>query len=202
MEPDTISADFMHTYIRIHENLVAYYVHLLINCFDADPEKVIFAAIFHDHGKYNWPQELFHKTTLTNSDWDIIKMHPKASVDIVLDILPEKKEFLTRGNPSIADIIYLHHEKPDGSGYYGVKDIPVEVAILEIADGFDACLSDRPYRTAMKKEKALSIAVNPFVDYLIHHGYDQNFIKKTLRNTFMRNTITKIALCSPKGGKV
>lgn len=200
MEPEIISADFMHTYVRIHENLVAYYVHLLSKCFDIDYGKIVFAAIFHDHGKYFWPQELFSKPTLTDADWDIVKTHPNASVEAVLKLFPEKKDFILGGSPSIADIIYLHHEKPDGSGYYGVKDIPVEVIVLEIADVFDACLSDRPYRTAMGKEDALNIAVNPFIDYLVHHGYDQDFIKKTLRGTFMSNTITKIALCSPERG--
>ena len=199
MEPDTISADFMHTYIRIHENLVAYYVHLLANCFEVDHSKIVFAAIFHDHGKYAWPQDLFNKNNLTDDDWNIVKMHPKTGIDIVLNLLPEKKEFLFSGSPSVADMIYLHHEKPDGSGYYGVKDIPIEVVLLEIADVFDACLSDRPYRPAMEKEKALSIAISPFVDCLTRYGYNQDFIKKTLMGTFMRNTITKIALCSPKG---
>ncbi len=192
-----IISDFTHTYVRLHENLVAYYVHILSGSLQIDPQKIAFAAIFHDHGKYTWKQDLFHKTNLTDEDWVTIKKHPEISVDIALKFIPERKAFILDGSPSIADIIYLHHEKPDGSGYYGIKDIPLEVAVLEVADVFDACLSDRPYRSAMEKEKALNIAVSPFIDYFVDKGYGQNFIETTLRKTFMQNTITKIAICQP-----
>ena len=196
--------DFIHTYVRLHENLVAYYANVLCQAFEIDPQKAVFAAYFHDHGKYKWDNDLFVKQRLTVEDWNVIKKHPKDGVDVTLNLMSERKHFLLKGSPSIADMIYLHHEKPDGSGYYSVKDIPIEVVILEIADVFDACLSDRPYRPAMGKEESLNIAINPFVNYLACYGYNQDFIKKTLMGTFMHNTITKIALCSPekKGGKL
>jgi HD-GYP domain-containing protein (c-di-GMP phosphodiesterase class II) len=59
----------------------------------------------------------------------------------------------------IPEIVALHHEKLDGSGYpAGLKasDIPLEARILSIADIFDALTApDRPYRTSMPPGRAL-----------------------------------------------
>jgi HD-GYP domain-containing protein (c-di-GMP phosphodiesterase class II) len=60
-------------------------------------------------------------------------------------------------NDSI-DIPYCHHEKWDGTGYpQGLKgeDIPLAARIFAIIDVWDALLSDRPYRAAWPKEKAI-----------------------------------------------
>jgi len=54
----------------------------------------------------------------------------------------------------------LHHEHYDGNGYpFGLKEseIPIESQIIQLADAFDAMTSDRSYRKAMNKEKAINI---------------------------------------------
>lgn len=56
--------------------------------------------------------------------------------------------------------ILHHHERFDGKGYPDGKplsELPLEVAILSIADAFDAMTSDRPYRKAMPKARALDV---------------------------------------------
>lgn len=61
----------------------------------------------------------------------------------------------------VPQIVALHHEKLDGTGYPdGVSgpSIPVEVRILTIADIFDALTSsDRPYRQSLTVERALEV---------------------------------------------
>ena len=156
-------------------------MNLLCSKFEIDPMFVTEAAFLHDHGKYIWDRELFVKKNLTKDDWDIIKQHPKKSVDVALSLYPERKNIIMSGTPSVADLIELHHEKPDGSGYYGVEDIPVETAILSVADVFDACLSDRIYRTSvLSKEEAADIAIKPFKDFLDKHGYSSEVVRDTL----------------------
>ena len=56
------------------------------------------------------------------------------------------------------DIPYCHHEKWDGSGYpRGLKgeEIPLSARIFAVVDVWDAITSDRRYRPAWTKEKAL-----------------------------------------------
>jgi HD-GYP domain-containing protein (c-di-GMP phosphodiesterase class II) len=57
------------------------------------------------------------------------------------------------------DIPYCHHEKWDGSGYpRGLKgqEIPLIARIFAVVDVWDAVTSDRPYRSAWSREKALA----------------------------------------------
>ena len=56
-----------------------------------------------------------------------------------------------------AEIAYYHHEKYDGTGYYGKKgeDIPLSARIVSVADVFDALTSSRSYKTAWTDERAI-----------------------------------------------
>ena len=51
-----------------------------------------------------------------------------------------------------------HHEAWDGTGYPdGLKgeEIPLLARILTVADWYEAMSSDRPYRTALRREEVL-----------------------------------------------
>jgi HD-GYP domain-containing protein (c-di-GMP phosphodiesterase class II) len=57
------------------------------------------------------------------------------------------------------DIPYCHHEKWDGSGYprgLAGDQIPLTARIFAVVDVWDALTSDRPYRKAWPKQKALA----------------------------------------------
>ncbi len=62
---------------------------------------------------------------------------------------------------AVPQIAYAHHEKLDGTGYprgLNSRDIPLPSKMMTIADIYDALTaSDRPYKKAVPKEKALSI---------------------------------------------
>ncbi|MGI9536706.1 MAG: HD-GYP domain-containing protein [Desulfocapsaceae bacterium] len=58
------------------------------------------------------------------------------------------------------DVVRLHHEKYDGSGYpagLSHDKIPLEARIFAIVDAFDALTSRRPYREAVELDRALEI---------------------------------------------
>ena len=60
----------------------------------------------------------------------------------------------------VLPIIRHHHEKRDGSGYpdgLSGEAIPLTARILQLADVYDALTTNRPYRTAVPSEAALSI---------------------------------------------
>lgn len=58
------------------------------------------------------------------------------------------------------EIIRYHHERLNGSGYPdGLRgeEIPLLARIMAVVDMYDALVTDRPYRGAMKQEEALTV---------------------------------------------
>ena len=79
----------------------------------------------------------------------MIKLHSQTGYDILKTI-----EFPW----PIAEIVYQHHEKMNGTGYpRGLKgeDIFMEARILTVADVVEAMASHRPYRAALGIEAAI-----------------------------------------------
>jgi len=185
---------FEYTYIRLHGNFVAYYAVGLANTLEIDPYKIGTAAYYHDYGKHKWPPALFTKKELTEKDWEIIKRHPQDTLDILFSsLVPDiSRAKLLEGAPSVADIIYMHHEKPDGSGYYGIKNMPIEAAIVSIADIFDACLSDRTYKRGVSIGNSLECALSPFRDYLKNKGINPKDIESRLIKMAMKFKFEKV----------
>lgn len=108
-------------------------------------------SLLHDMGKLGVPDHILHKPgSLTDEEWGVMKKHPQLAHDMLYPI-----EYL---RPAL-EIPYCHHEKWDGTGYpRGLKgdDIPVSARLFAIVDVWDALTSDRPYRSAWTKEKALA----------------------------------------------
>lgn len=109
------------------------------------------AAIIHDIGKIYVPAEILNKPgKLSNVELDLVKMHPQAGYDIL-----KKIDFPW----SVADIVLVHHERLDGSGYpLGLLDgdIPLDAKIIGVADVVEAISSHRPYRPAIGIDEALN----------------------------------------------
>lgn len=108
------------------------------------------AGVIHDIGKISVPAEILTKPSqLTEAEFEIIKTHPQVGCDILRDI-----EFPW----PIAQIVYQHHERMDGSGYpLGISgpEILIEARVLAVADVVEAMASNRPYRPALGIDKAL-----------------------------------------------
>ena len=107
-------------------------------------------ALLHDIGKMGVPDRILLKPdALTNEEQEIMQMHPIYAYQMLKPI--------TYLGPA-ADIPYCHHEKWDGTGYpRGLKgeEIPLGARIFCIVDVYDALTSNRPYRAAWPKDKAL-----------------------------------------------
>ncbi len=107
-------------------------------------------ALLHDLGKLGVPDSILNKpASLTEEEMEIMHRHPALAYELLMPI-----EFL---RPAL-DIPYCHHEHWDGSGYpRGLKgdEIPLPARIFAVSDVFDAVTSDRPYRAAWSREKAI-----------------------------------------------
>ncbi|MHB9022781.1 MAG: PAS domain S-box protein [Armatimonadota bacterium] len=117
---------------------------------DEQVEGVRVGGMLHDIGKIYVPAELLSKPgVLSEIEFELIKMHPKAGKDI-LDTI----DFPWR----ISDMAHQHHERMNGSGYpsgYEGERILLEARILAVADVVESMASHRPYRKARGIDAAL-----------------------------------------------
>jgi putative nucleotidyltransferase with HDIG domain len=108
-------------------------------------------ALLHDIGKMGVPDNILLKPgALTPEEWVTMRQHPQLAYDMLSPI-----EYL---RPAL-EIPYCHHEKWDGTGYpRGLKgeEIPQAARIFSVVDVWDALTSNRPYRAAMKPDKAIA----------------------------------------------
>jgi putative nucleotidyltransferase with HDIG domain len=140
-------------YTKGHSERVALYVYLLGEKLNyPDMDKLISAALLHDIGKIAVPEHILNKPgKLLDEEYDQIKKH----VDTGHRILNKSSSF-----NEIESLVHCHHERLDGKGYprgLSGNSIPLGAQIISICDVYDALTSDRPYRKAMSKEKALAI---------------------------------------------
>ncbi len=109
------------------------------------------AALVHDIGKINIPTDILSKPGLLGDmERSLVRTHSESGYQILRGIeLPWP----------LADIVYQHHERLDGSGYpQGLKngEILLDAQILAVADIVEAISWDRPYRPALGVDRALT----------------------------------------------
>jgi len=115
-----------------------------------DQEIVRMAGILHDIGKIGVPDSVLNKPGSLNQDeFERIFLHPQEGEKILSPL---------RCLSGIRDVVLYHHERYDGTGYpKGLKGekIPIFARIVAIADSYDAMTSNRSYRQALSREKAV-----------------------------------------------
>jgi HD-GYP domain-containing protein (c-di-GMP phosphodiesterase class II) len=114
------------------------------------------AAALHDIGKISVPDVILSSPIRFETDdwetarmWDVMKQHSVWGA-----------EFLRgrHGFELAANVARWHHERWDGTGYPDQlvgELIPQEVAVVTVADAFDAMVSDRPYRQGRPVAEAI-----------------------------------------------
>jgi putative nucleotidyltransferase with HDIG domain len=113
-------------------------------------ESLRLAGLFHDIGKLAVPDAVLTKPArLTPEEFSLIQQHSEAGARIVGKLGPLR---------DAVPMIRHHHERWDGRGYpdalAGV-DIPLEAAIVGLADAWDAMTTDRPYQPALSIRAAI-----------------------------------------------
>jgi len=112
-----------------------------LGCSEAEVYDLHLASILHDIGEIVIPIHILQKEEeLSEEEWSTIRDHPRTGAELVRKV--KKME-------NVADIIYAHQEKFNGSGYpEGLKgnEIPLGARILSIADTYDAMTNLRLHR--------------------------------------------------------
>ncbi len=116
---------------------------------------IYYAALLRNIGKITLPEKLFNKKEkLSKEDWEKLQNHPNVGVSILMSI-----NFLSE----VVPYINYHKERWDGQGepegLHG-QSIPLGSRIIALADAYSALMSDRTYRKAVSKEKALKTLKN------------------------------------------
>lgn len=142
-------------YTRGHSedvSMIAVELAKCMNVSDDELEDIAIAARLHDIGKIGVRDDiLFKPGKLTDAEFAMIKRHPVVGANILSPIPSLEK---------VIAIVKSHHERFDGKGYpEGLKgtDIPFWARVTAVADTFHALTSNRPYRKALPKEKALQL---------------------------------------------
>lgn len=119
---------------------------------NAKIKQIEIAALLHDIGKIGIEDTILQKPgRLSEEEFKRIQEHPLIGVETV-------KRVGISGE--ITEMIRHHHERYEGGGYpdgFDFAKVSFEAYILGVADAFDAMTSDRPYRTAMSTNVAMTI---------------------------------------------
>ena len=113
-------------------------------------EGIRIASAVHDLGKISIPAEILSKPgRLTEKEFSLITDHSQIGFTLLEPI---------NFKWPVAELVYQHHEKINGSGYpRGLKngEIRDEAKIITVADVVEAMASHRPYRPALGIQSAL-----------------------------------------------
>ena len=108
------------------------------------------AGSIHDIGKLSIPAEILSKPTkLSEIEFSLIKEHARQGYEILRNV---------ESPWPLAEMVYQHHERMDGSGYpRNLKgdEILMEARILAVSDVVESMASHRPYRAGLGIEAAL-----------------------------------------------
>jgi putative nucleotidyltransferase with HDIG domain len=111
-----------------------------------------YGGILHDIGKIGVPEQVLAKPEkLTPEELSLVRSHAAVGAEIVKGVT-----FLEAALPAIRH----HHERWDGSGYpdrLAGEAIPLVARIVNAADTWDACTSERPYQRALSSDDVATI---------------------------------------------
>ncbi|MBU1397413.1 MAG: HD domain-containing protein [Proteobacteria bacterium] len=113
-------------------------------------EAIRMAGPIHDIGKLSVPAEILSKPgKLSEIEFSLIKEHALKGFEMLKDV---------ESPWPLAEIVYQHHERMNGSGYprkLKGDDIIMEARIMAVADVVESMASYRPYRPALGINAAL-----------------------------------------------
>ena len=114
-------------------------------------------GLLHDMGKLSVPSAVLTKPgPLDDAEFAEIRKHPEAGERLLRD--------LGGFAPAVRRLVLDHHERLDGSGYprgLAGDELDVATRILAVCDVYDALVSDRVYREAWTRERALALLRDP-----------------------------------------
>jgi len=147
-------ADLKSTYLYGHSTGVAELIAAAAERSGASSEECTtlrFAALAHDLGRVTVSTAVWDKPgPLSDSEWEGVRLHAYYS---------ERMLGKAAGFARAAEIVGMHHERVDGSGYHRgnfAAGQPAGARVLAACDAYVAMRAARPHRPALDPEHAAS----------------------------------------------
>ena len=150
---------------------------------------VLFSSL-HDIGKISIPDQILLKPgKLMSDEFEVMKTHTLKGRRIIDNLIRNHALDNLDHIDMLRDIVELHHENWDGSGYpHGLEgeQIPLSARMIAACDAFDAITTERPYKTPIATEEALGlirqmrgVKLDPeCADVFLHHPDALNQIRQ------------------------
>lgn len=145
-----------HTVLAVHSYNVSSIALLLGYKFNLNAKELhdlMLAAIFHDIGKaFISPAIIDKNGKLSPTEASVMRQHPKIGEIFLKEHYPEFGD-------EVISAVAMHHEKLDGSGYYGYTgdEIGLYARIITVADIFCAVSEERTYHHARSIDESLNV---------------------------------------------
>ncbi len=158
------SLSFHDFYTYDHSINVSMYCIALFKAIkpNAKNEEIVLAGLgglLHDIGKIKIQTDIINKPDkLSDSEFDIIKSHPKYGYDLLSENTCVECEGVDFN--ILKRIVFEHHENYNGTGYpnqLAGENINIYARITAIADFFDAITTKRTYHEVLSTEDALQV---------------------------------------------
>ncbi|MBE1298606.1 MAG: DUF3391 domain-containing protein [Alteromonadaceae bacterium] len=115
--------------------------------------EIAFGGLLHDIGKVDIPDEILHKPgRLTPEEKAVMDGHVQAGIEAL--------EYIPNVSQTLLDIVGLHHEKLDGTGYpnqISGDEISQFGRMVSIVDCYDAITAERCYKKGMAASSAMRL---------------------------------------------
>lgn len=135
-------------------------------------EKLAVGALLHDVGKTHIDEYLIgHSSSYSQAEFEQMKQHVDYSIEIASSMPGISQESL--------DVIALHHERLDGTGYpNGLQgdEINIYGRMIALVDSYNALTSDRNHKDAVAPFTAFKIMTNG-----TPNAYDHDLMKQLIR---------------------
>ena len=150
----------------MHSISTAIYSTMIADSYTQDLDilkKITIGALVHDVGKAAIAKNVLEKKgKLTDTEMKLIRKHCVIGAEMIADMFDKE----------VQQIVLMHHEKLDGSGYpLGTTEIPSYVQLVTVADIYDALVSNRCYKKAYSHEKAIEMLRKEAVQNKINKKY-------------------------------
>ncbi len=151
------AADRFERYANPHAVRIAAIADVLGEMFHLAPQdrkSLRIAARMHDFGEVAMEREYIQRAgSLTDEERTDLERHP---------VIGEQEAARASADRAVQLLVRWHHEWWNGGGYPDAlrqEEIPLAARILRVADSYAALTDERPFRPAMREDKAREILI-------------------------------------------